>query len=626
MMETYFLARGFLLVLTWPIRKKLPPVPPGVPMDLQRRLAAIVLLALFTIPFPALADSHLVTPFEISGGTRTPRYAETIAWCEQLAVSSPIIDMGSFGISPQGRPLPVMVADLEGRFSPSGAEDRVVILVQACIHAGESCGKDAGMILLRDMTEDPQLAADLLTGVTLVFIPIFNVDGHERFGPYNRANQNGPQEMGWRVTAQNQNLNRDYMKADQPEMLDWLRLFGRWNPDFFIDIHTTDGADYQYPLTYQLETRGNMETGLTRLTVEYRDAMHQAMAADGVPIAPYVSFREWHDPRSGLTGDVMGPRFSQGYTALRNRPGLLIETHMLKDYATRVQSARLMVANTLRWLVGNGSRLKEAVRLADRFTASEAFRTEPYALTFKATEQWSLFTFLGVDYEKVTSEITGGGWFRYFSDRPDTMQLRYYETMIPDQTALLPEAYLVPREWTVVIDRLLAHGITLRELTETVELEVRSWRLTDPRWRSRSYEGHHPVTFTAEPLTELRTFSAGSILVDMNQPLARVAAHLLEPKGPDSLVGWDYLDSIFERAEYIESYALENLIHEMVADDPDLLRQLEEKKAANPDFAADPWAIRGWFYEKTPYFDQKLGIYPIGLVDDRKQIEKILSK
>ncbi len=261
------------------------------------------------------------TPYEESGGRITPRYAETVAWLGDLAEGSSLLRLTSFGTSPQGRDLPLIIADRDGRFEPvdhAEREGRVVVLVQACIHAGESCGKDAGMILLRDLAAGTPETEGLLDQVTLVFIPIFNVDGHERFGAYNRINQNGPEEMGWRVTARNQNLNRDFLKADLPETQAWLGLFDDWRPDFFIDIHSTDGADYQYPITYGLETGGNMDPGLTTWTTQYRDAMVTAMADEGYPLGPYVSFRNWHDPASGLKAGSATPRFSQGLEAGRN--------------------------------------------------------------------------------------------------------------------------------------------------------------------------------------------------------------------------------------------------------------------------------------------------------------------
>ena len=212
-----------------------------------------------------LAADDWQTFYEMSGYKATPRYAETVEYCVRLAAVSPQIHYTAFGISPQGRPLPLLILDKEGRKTAEEVRgsDNVVFLIQAGIHSGEIDGKDAGLMLVRDIAVSGRLP-HLLDHVTILFIPIFNVDGHERFGAYNRANQNGPEEMGWRVTAQNLNLNRDYLKADTPEMQSWLKLYNRWLPEFFADCHVTDGADYQYVLTYKIEQHGILDRRIIR--------------------------------------------------------------------------------------------------------------------------------------------------------------------------------------------------------------------------------------------------------------------------------------------------------------------------------------------------------------------------
>jgi len=357
-----------------------------------------------------------------------------------------------------------------------------------------------------------------------------------------------------------------------------------------------------------------MDPDLTAWTTQYRDAMVAAMESEGYPLAPYVSFRTWHDPASGLRGGVAGPRYSQGYTALQNRPGLLIETHMLKPYPVRVDSALKLVTHTLRWCGDHAAELRAQVTAADAFAASPEFRATPFPLTFTSTGDSAMFDFLGVEYETLTSEITGGQWNR-FSDKKVTLALPFFDQLRPDVTADLPEAYLVPPEWTEAIARLEYHGIEFTRLTVPTEVTVHTWKFENAKWRERPYEGHHPVTFDAEPWTETRTFPAGTAVVDMNQRGARVIAHLLEPKGPDSLVQWGYFDSIFERVEYVESYVIEEMIPELLAENPTWAAELEQAKANNPEFAADPWAIRYWFYARTPYYDDRVGIYPVGAVD-----------
>ena len=209
----------------------------------MRRLCLCLLL-----PLCALAQT---THSERSGFRETPRLAETLADCRELAARSPWFRLTEFGRSPQGRPLALLILDRDRQFQPAArSTGKAVLLIQACIHAGEPDGKDAGLLFLRDLvTRQPEL----LEGLTILFLPVFNADGHERFGPHNRINQNGPAEMGWRSNARNLNLNRDYLKADTAEMRAWLQVARDWQPDFVVDCHLTDGADYQYPITYGID-------------------------------------------------------------------------------------------------------------------------------------------------------------------------------------------------------------------------------------------------------------------------------------------------------------------------------------------------------------------------------------
>ncbi len=569
------------------------------------------------------AASDLATPWELDPEA-TPRYAETMAWCRQLADAHPSITLTSFGRSPEGRELPLLIWDHEGLDDPDLAHGlpagRTVLLIQAGIHAGESCGKDAGMVLMRDLAEQGGPP-----DVTVLFIPIFNVDGHERFGPYNRVNQNGPREMGWRVTSQNLNLNRDFLKADTPEMQAWLQLWNRWRPHFLVDIHSTDGADYQYAITYGLELHGNLDAPLTEWLRGWLADMEPLMAADGFPLAPYVSFRRWHDPRSGLRSWVAGPRFSQGYAAVRNRPGLLIETHMLKPYPVRVEATRVMLEHIVASLTGQRQSLPRLATAADERTAALASWDEPLPLRWETGDRSRPFRFLGVEYEAVVSELSGGEYFVYHSDRPDTFDVEYFDQPEVAATADVPAAYLVPPQWTEVVERLRLHGARLERLTGPVELEVDGWRLEDCTWRHEPYEGRHPVSYAAVPVREVRTFAEGTWLVDLAQPAARAVVHLLDPAGPDALLRWGFFDAVLTRVEYVESYVIERMMTEMVAAEPALRDSLEARKSRDPGFAANPSAIREWFYRQTPFYDQRAFVYPVAAVHNR-QIANGLSR
>jgi hypothetical protein len=590
------------------------------------RLPVLLLLAA-GLSLPAIgavlaAETDWTTDYERSGGLRTPRYEETVRYCRRLAEASPRLHYTTFGTSPEGRELPLVIYDDAGLSTPADADraGRAVVLVEACIHAGECCGKDAGLMLLRDWTVGDRRDARP-RDLTVLFIPILNVDGHERFSPYGRINQDGPEEMGWRVNARNLNLNRDFLKADTPEMQDWLRLFTAWRPDFFVDVHSTDGADYQYAISYSLELHGNLDPELTAWARDtYLPFVEAEMAEAGFPLIPYVMFRRWHDPQSGLRGWAASPRLSQGYAALQNVPGLLVETHMLKPYAVRVDATYALLDRSAELLDREAARLRDLAAGADRRAASAGFRTEPFPLRFAATGDSVMIDFLGVEYETVTSALSGGDWFRYHPDRPVTYRIPYFDDLAPSVTTRLPEAYLVPPAWDDVIDRLELHGVRVDRLSRPAELTVRTCRFRDVAWAEEPYEGRQTVSFTAEPLTETRLFAAGTAVVDMAQRAARVAAHVLEPEAPDSYVQWGFFAPVFSRVEYVESYVIEAMMEEMVAADPALLAELEARKSADPEFAANPWAIRYWFYEKTPYYDQRVNIYPVAMLDDRAAV------
>jgi hypothetical protein len=573
-------------------------------------------------------ETDWLTYYEKSGYNETPRYAETMEFCKRLDAASGLVTVTSFGKSPQGRPLPLVIIDKQGFTSPEQIRNsgRIILLVQACIHAGECEGKDAMLMLLRDMVINKKYN-NFLDHVSFIFIPIFNVDGHERFSPYNRINQNGPKEMGWRATADNLNLNRDYLKADTPEMQAWLKMFNEWMPDFFIDSHSTDGADYQYVLTYLIEIYGNMDQKLTEWSKEsFIPAMEKDMSGKNILICPYVTFRNWTELKSGLIYRVGPPMLSQGYTALRNRPGLLIETHMLKPYKQRVDATYECIVSSLGILSTESENLKKQIAEADQFSSSSSFRSLDFPLQFKTLENDStMVPFLGMEYETIKSEVTGDSYNKYLQ-KPLTINLPSFSINKPSVTVKLPEAYIIPAEWETIIQRLSAQGIRMVKLPEETRLKIQTYRFINPKWQLNPYEGRHPMSnIEYQEITEERVFPAGSVIVPMDQPSSRIIAHILEPKGLGSYLYWGFFDPIFEQKEYAEEYVIEPMITKMLADDPELKKEFEEKKKSDPVFAKNPVMISNWFFMKTPYFDKRKNIYPVGKIYDQQLLNTLIK-
>jgi len=553
------------------------------------------------------------TYYELSGFKKTPRYDETIRYCKRMEKASPWIKLIPFGKSAEGRNLYLVIASKDRAFTPSAvhATKKAVLLVQNGIHAGEIDGKDACLMLLRDMVIS-KTKSSLLDDVIVLVIPVYNIDGHERFGPFNRINQNGPEEMGWRVTGQNLNLNRDYMKADAPETQTWLAMFNRWLPDFVIDAHVTDGADYQHVVTYGIESHQNIAEPIRSWVNEKCIPLLSSLTIGGVPVAPYISLRDNKDPLAGLMGGVAPPRLSTPYVALHNRPALLIETHMLKDYRSRVEGTYQVIEAILNLINKDHAALQSAIQQADDLTTKGV--ENPFALRYATVDTPnSAFHYLGFRQKNIPSDISGNTWIQYTkepfeSDIPRFDSIRITKTIIP------PRAYLIPQQYAEVIRRLKLHGIQIDRLKHDTEIEVELYRFSNAKWQQSPYEGRHPVSYTVQKLKEKKRYPAGTAVVRLNQPTARVAIHALEPEAPDAFVAWGFFDAIFEQKEYTEDYVMEPRAREMLAADSVLRADFEAKVRSDSTFAKNPFTRLNYFYQHSPYWDDHVNLYPVARV------------
>ncbi|HEY6985995.1 MAG TPA: M14 family metallopeptidase [Rhodanobacteraceae bacterium] len=585
-------------------------------------IATIRVACAVCAPFAA-ATSHAmtndwVTPAELSGFRTTPSYADTHAYLERLAAAAPrTIRLTRFGVSPEGRDLMLVVAAKNGEFTPetARASGKEIVLVQSGIHAGEIEGKDAALMLLRDLTVGGK-HADLLDHAILVWLPIFNVDGHENSGPYNRINQNGPAEMGFRATAQNLNLNRDYMKADAPEMQAWLAMFDAWMPDLFMDIHTTDGADYQYDLTWYLEEWGPLHRAVKAWQdAAFKQSIFPAFDKMGHRQAPYLDLVDHRDITKGVGNFGSGPRFSTGYVALRNRAALLVETHMLKSYEVRVRATYDLVVATLAYVNAHPGTLRKATRQADADTTANAGAELP--ILFKTTDKPVMFALRGYAFTQQKSDVSGDTWVTYDPHAPKTYEIPFYRDLIATESVHLPAAYAVPAAWPQIIEKLTQHGIRMERLAQAVSVPAQRYRLSKPEWASKPFEGRHLVRdFSVASETTTVELLPGSVLVPMDQPAANVVANLLEPRAPDSLLRWGFLDASFEQKESPDARVAERLARDLMAKDPALKAEFEARLAADPEFAKDPSARLAFFYERSPWYaTQRVGVYPVLRLD-----------
>ena len=583
-----------------------------------------ILLSLLALAAVTAHAADWTTPAEASQFRTTPSYADTLAYLQRLEKAAPgKLRLETFGTTPEGRPMTVVIASNDGTFSPGAARaaHKPVVLLQAGIHPGEIEGKDAGLMLLRDFAVTGRLP-HLLDHAVLVYIPVFSVDGHENTSPWHRINQNGPESQGFRGQSQYLNLNRDYVKADAPEMRAWLKLWQRWLPDFLIDVHTTDGADYQYDLTWYTEDPHKLDPGVAAWQRALMDAAIPAYEARGHLASIYLEFKDGRDPRKGITNFGSGPRFSTGYAALQDRPALLIETHMLKPYAVRVQAVYDLVDVLLERIGKRPDALLKTTAAADARTIARA--RDPSArvpLTFKPDPASSPYVFKGYAFKVSHSDVSGSGWIQYDPTQPRRYTIPNWNGLLPDVSITPPAAYAIPAQWTVLIDRLDAHGIAYHRLAHPVHVSARGYQLDQPQWAGKPFEGHLMLReFQLHTVPRETTLPAGSVIVPLDQRAANVAIELLEPQAPDSMLRWGYLDAIFEPKEYGEPRVLEKLARQMLAADPALEAAFERKLHEDPAFAADPRARLMYFFERSPWYaTQDVGIYPVLRLDAQER-------
>lgn len=574
-----------------------------------------LLLAFFFLVACTNKEVDLTTTFEKSDCLETDDYEGTVAYAKQLAKQFKEVHYQTIATTAQGREVPLLIVDENGYTKPKKIRKsgKTIILVESCIHPGEPNGKDAMFLLIRNMLRGRE-NGDLLKDFSFLFLPVLSPDGLANFSPFNRINQNGPLEMGWRVNANGFNLNRDFTKLDTPELRGFVELFNRWQPDLFFDTHATNGADYQYVTTYSIEDFGNYDPSISDwLSHVWEPKIRTAMASLGFPITRYIEFHPWGDPTAPLFDESFSAMFSEAYTTARNCPGILIETHMLKPYKDRVLSTYNMIVETLRIILDNPEGFKNALAEAKKNDLS----VKEIPINMQSELNDTLWTdFLGYRFDTVYSDITGGWYYAYDTTRPETRRTMRFRATRPEKSLVVPKEYIIPAQYKEVINIVKAHGFDMNLLKSEKTLKVSTYRFDNVLFSPMPSEGRCRVAqFDAEEITKEVTFPKGSAVVKTSQNGIRLLMNLLEPEMQGSLFEWGFFNNVLQRVEYFEVYKMEPMAREMLAADPFLAEQFQQWKAALPaDKPLSQYEILNWFYERSPYFDKNYRVYPVGMV------------
>ncbi|MCI0572327.1 MAG: M14 family metallopeptidase [Myxococcaceae bacterium] len=566
------------------------------------------------------ASPSLTTVAERSGDVETGRYDEVVSLCAAFPRAYPgKVRCEQFGTTPEGRPMLALVASADGTVTPEAVrrKGRPVMLFQGGIHAGEIDGKDAGFRLLHDAL-DGKVAKGALSKVTAVFVPVFNVDGHERFGPNNRPNQVGPASMGWRTNAQNLNLNRDYVKAEAPEMQAMLRLLNAYDPVVYLDLHVTDGAKFQPDVAVMIEPLKMGPASLQALGKAYQGELFRDLEARGhAPLEFYPSFLKDDEPASGFAYGIAPPRFSQGYWSLRNRIGVLVETHSWKPYRERVKSTYDILESTLVQAARDGATWRTAMRQAD--ADERAGKDATAVLVWRNTATVTKLKYPGYAYRFEESPALGRKVIRYDESTPQVWEVPYYPDVEPAVSSTLPKGgWVVPAahaRW--VAEKLALHGFTSEVLKQGVPASrVERFRAREVKPAAATFEGRQALQFAGEWTEAVEDVAARSLYVPAAQPGRVLLAQLLEPASPDSFLAWGFFNAHFEQKEYLEDYVLDAFAQALLAKDPEVKRAFDTRMK-DPEFAKNPRARSQFFMQYHPARDLRQNVYPVVRVASR---------
>nr|WP_242512437.1 M14 family metallopeptidase [Pseudolysobacter antarcticus] len=585
----------------------------------MRNLIFATTLVLAASSVYAAGNDPLSTVAERSGFLKTGRYDEVIELCNAFQNAYPKqVRCIEFGRTPEGGPMKALVVTRTGALTAEEARSRdlPVLLIQGGIHAGEIDGKDAGFLTMREILDNKSAKGALdnvLDKQVIIFVPVFNVDGHERFGRWNRPNQRGPEEMGWRTTAQNLNLNRDYVKADAPEMQAMLRLVNAWDPLAYIDLHVTDGAKFEHDVSIQVEPAHAGDAELQKAGIVLRDAVIADVAKKGsLPLPYYPSFIANDDPSSGFEDSVPPPRFSDGYFLLRNRFGMLVETHSWKNYKTRVGITHNTLVAVIGQIAAHGADWLKAARAAD--TRAEKLAGQTVPLDYKASAKTRIVDFRGYAYTRTMSDVSGALMTHYDEKKPQIWKLPLHDDIQPIVSIAAPQSgYLVPVAFaSAVALKLQQHGIEFRVVNAPqAKVEVEAFRASKANFSAQSFEGHQTLTVQGAWKTESRDLAAGALFVPIAQAKSRLVMELLEPQAPDSLAAWGEFNNAFEQKEYMEEYVAEDVAREQLAANPALAAEFKKKLADDADFAKNPQARLQFFAKRHSSWDERLNLYPV---------------
>ena len=547
---------------------------------------------------------EMLTPYELGNQNQTTTYEECIAFYKELASSSSKLNIQNIGTTDSGLPLHLVTFNPDSKFNFKKLHaTKSVVLINNGIHPGEPDGIDASMMLMRDLVFSK---IELPKNTVLALIPIYNVGGSLNRNASTRANQNGPEAYGFRGNALNYDLNRDFIKNDTKNAKSFQQLFQMVKPDFFVDTHVSNGADYQYTLTHLYTQEDKLGEPLGVLQNQFKKDISTLLKEQGLESTPYVNVFN-RSPKEGFSQFYDSSRYSTGYTALFHTPGLMIETHMLKPYEQRVSQTYSFLKTILDYVDQNSERLKSTRLAHEDYWKKQSY----YPLTHRIDSSKSKqFLFKGYASEFQESKLGEYPRLKYQQDRPENTVIDYYNRFIVQDSVRIPKAFVIQSKHAKIIDHLRRNQVAVETIEKDTVFEVEVDYIKDYKTSRSPYEGHyyHYQTQTSSSTEEL-SFQKGDVIAYTQQNALRYLMESLEARAPNSFFNWNYFDAILQRKEGFSPYVFEDLAFELLEEDPLLKAKVDSVKTLNPNFKGYP--LLNFIFRNSRYLEKDFMRYPI---------------
>ncbi len=510
-----------------------------------------------------------------------------------------------------GKPLHLFVMSKDSDFSPESvhSKKRCVIFVNNGIHPGEPPGIDASIQFAMNVLDNKDKKGKYLDNTVICIIPVYNIGGHLNRSPYNRTNQDTPPESGFRGNGKNLDLNRDFIKMDSKNARSLVQAFHNWKPEVFLDTHTTNGSDHQYTLTLIATVFQRLPEPMSSF---FKDKMvpdlYEKMKKSPYEMTPYVNWNT-RNANDGISSYFDAPRVSTGFASLFNTYAFMTENHVYKKFGDQVKSVYHFLSALAEFSNKNYKEIIETKKQADLASIEEKVFVSRWVLDKNHKE---LLLFKGYNGEMKKSPLTGIMNYYYDRNSPYSKEVPYYQYFSPNDTIIKPEYYVIPQAWEKAIEYLEINGIRLSRLQSDLKLEVEAYYLNSFKYSQRPSNGHFVINDikTTHEKQEIQ-FYKGDYIIEMNQASNRFIMEVLEPTGIDSYLSWNFFNPVFDRREYFSPSGFEQKAINYLEAHPELKKEFEEKKANNPEFAANGYAQMSFIYVNSLYYEKSHKRYPV---------------